>query len=120
VRDGILKHSKGRGAIVVREESKKPLTREAEVVRVADVVAYINHDIDDAIRGGVITLDDLPERCRNALGDTHSQRIDRMVAGGARETLKTGNLSIEREIEECMIELRDFLYAHVYENSAVP
>ena len=119
VRDGILKHSKGRGAIVITEEADKPLTREAEVVRVADVIAYINHDIDDAIRGGVITRDDLPSRCRKFLGDTHSQRIDRMVRAVIGETVKTGSLSIEQEIEGCMIELRDFLYTHVYENSAV-
>jgi len=119
VRDGILKHSKGRGPIVIREEAKKPLTREAEVVRVADVIAYINHDIDDAIRGGVISLEDLPAGCRNSLGDTHSQRIDRMVRAVIGETLKRGGMSIETEIEECMVELRDFLYAHVYENAAV-
>ena len=119
VRDGILKHSKGRGAIVVREEADKPLTREGEVVRVADVIAYINHDIDDAIRGSVMTLDDLPGGCRKLLGDTHSQRIDRMVRAVIEETLKTGALSIEQEIEECMTELRDFLYEHVYENSTV-
>ena len=119
VRDGILKHSKGRGAIVITEEADKPLTREAEVVRVADVIAYINHDIDDAIRGSVMTLDDLPGRCRSVLGDTHSQRIDRMVRAVLGETLKTGGLSIEEEIEACMIELRDFLYERVYENNTV-
>jgi dGTPase len=116
VRDGILKHSKGRGAIVITEEADKPLTREAEVVRVADVIAYINHDIDDAIRGSVMTL---PGRCRSVLGDTHSQRIDRMVRAVLGETLKTGGLSIEEEIEACMIELRDFLYERVYENNTV-
>ncbi len=90
VRDGILKHSKGRGEIVIREEADKPLTREAEVVRVADVIAYINHDIDDAIRGGVITLDDLPGRCRHALGDTHSAKNRPHGAGGHRGDAEDG------------------------------
>lgn len=119
VRDGILRHAKGRGGIVIKEEADKPLTREAEVVRVADVIAYINHDIDDAIRGGVITLDDLPGRCKRQLGDTHSQRIDCMVRAVISETLRTGSISIEGEIEERMVELRDFLYEHVYESPIV-
>ena len=119
VRDGILRHAKGRGGIVIKEEADKPLTREAEVVRVADVIAYINHDIDDAIRGSVITLEDLPERCRKHLGDTHSQRIDRMVRAVIGETARTGGVSIEQEIEDCMIELRDFLYERVYESPTV-
>ncbi|MGA3174270.1 MAG: deoxyguanosinetriphosphate triphosphohydrolase [Syntrophorhabdales bacterium] len=119
VRDGILRHSKGRGRIIIREEADKPLTREAEVVRVADVIAYINHDIDDAVRGGVIALDDLPDNCRRSLGDTHSARIDRMVRSVIGETLKTGSMSIEREIEECIVALRDFLYERVYNNPVV-
>ncbi len=119
VRDGILKHSKGRGSLIVKDEAKKPLTREAEVVRIADVIAYINHDIDDAIRGGVIALEDLPARCRKVLGETHSKRIDRMVRAVIGETAKRGNMAVEPEIEECMMELRDFLYFRVYENPTV-
>jgi dGTPase len=119
VRDGILRHSKGKGLILPKEEADRPLTREAEVVRVADVIAYINHDIDDAIRGGVITVADLPERCRRFLGDTHSRRIDRMVRAVIGETLATGSVSIEAEIEQCMVELREFLYKRVYENRIV-
>ena len=119
VRDGILRHSKGRGEIIVLDGAEKPLTREAEVVRVADVIAYINHDIDDAIRGGVITLDDLPGGCRKSLGDTHSARIDRMVRSVIMETLKKETMAIEPEIEECMLVLRDFLYEHVYDNAVV-
>ena len=119
VRDGILRHSKGKGLIVLKEDTDKPLTREAEVVRVADVIAYINHDIDDAMRGGIITVDDLPERCQRSLGDTHSRRIDRMVRAVIGETTVTGSISIEAEIEQCMLELREFLYERVYENRVV-
>ena len=119
VRDGIVRHSKGRGEIVIREEGEKPLTREAEVVRVADVIAYINHDIDDAIRGNVITSKDLPDNCKEFLGDTHSKRIDRMVRAVIGETLSKGELSIEADIEQYMGELRTFLWERVYENSVV-
>jgi dGTPase len=117
VRDGILRHSKGRGEMVIREE--KPLTWEAEVVRVADVIAYTNHDIDDAIRGNVITAGDLPENCRKFLGDTHSKRIDRMVRAVIGETTKKGEVSIETDVEKYMEELRAFLYERVYENPVV-
>ena len=119
VRDGILRHSKGRGEIIICRDADKPLTREAEVVRVADVIAYINHDIDDAIRGGVIKLDDLPGPCRKSLGDTHSARIDRMVRSVIGETLKKRTIAIEPEIEESILLLRDFLYRNVYDNVVV-
>jgi dGTPase len=121
VRDGIVRHSKGKGSILVQTESEKPLTREAELVRIADVIAYINHDIDDAIRGNVITVADLPGNCREFLGTTHSARIDRMVRGVISATLQTGDLhlSIEPDIQHYMTELRDFLYKRVYESSIV-
>jgi dGTPase len=119
VRDGILKHSKGKGDMVVKAEEERPLTHEAGIVRIADVIAYINHDIDDAIRGNVISQSDLPETCLRFLGETHSKRIDTMVRAVIRETEKTGNPSIEQDIEDYMVELRAFLYDHVYENPVV-
>ncbi len=121
VRDGIVRHSKGKGAILTKWEKEKPLTREAEVVRIADVIAYINHDIDDAIRGNVISVADLPVNCRKFLGTTHSRRIDRMVRGVLSATLETEDLhlSIEPEIERYMVELRDFLYERVYDSNIV-
>jgi dGTPase len=119
VRDGILKHSKGKGQLVIKAEEEKPLTREAAIVRIADVIAYINHDIDDAIRGNLITELDLPPTCRRFLGDTHSKRIDTMVRAVIGETQKTGNPGVERDIEEYMVELREFLYERVYDNRIV-
>jgi dGTPase len=119
VRDGILRHSKGKGDITIRAEEEKPLTREAEVIRIADVIAYINHDIDDAMRGNVITLPDLPEDCRRDLGETHSRRIDCMVRAVIGESLKNNDVSIEPKVEERMEELRGFLYERVYENNLV-
>ena len=113
VRDGILKHAKGKGDILARDEKDKPLTREAEVVRVADVIAYTNHDIDDAIRGHVIERSDLPRDCVKSLGETHGQRIDSMVRGVIWESLEheERGICIKEEIEERMKELRGFSVA---------
>jgi len=79
VRDGILHHSKTRESIAA-EAWGVASTVEGQVVRIADCVAYINHDIEDAIRAGIITLSDLPEQSLRALGNKHSERINTMVS----------------------------------------
>jgi len=119
VREGILKHAKGKGDIIPRDDVEKPSTREAEIVRVADVIAYINHDIDDAIRGHVIQESDLPASCKKHLGETHSSRIDTMVRGVIRSTLANDAVSMDEELESHIVELRDFLYERVYESAMV-
>jgi len=91
VRDGILKHSKGRGQILCDDSSEMAITLEGQVVRVADIIAYINHDIDDAIRGGVISENDVPKDCLRYLGETHSKRINTMVNDLILETLRRGD-----------------------------
>lgn len=121
VRDGILRHSKGKGSIVIRDDGDKPLTKEAEVVRVADIIAYINHDIDDAMRGNVIHRNDLPKESREYLGETSSDRIDTMVRGVIRETLDgiDTRISFGMELERHIVALRDFLYNKVYDSVTV-
>jgi dGTPase len=121
VRDGILKHSKGKGEIIYRNEQDRPLTREAEVVRIADIIAYINHDIDDATRGGIITEEDLPKDCVEYLGHSTPKRIDTMVRGVLSATLADSalELSMEEELEYHIKKLRTFLYEHVYDNMLV-
>lgn len=121
VRDGILNHSKGKGEIIIREDTDKPMTREAEVVRVADIIAYINHDIDDAIRGSIITEKDIPRDCRDFLGQNNSDRIDTMVRGVITETLKDELLHpcMSEELEYHIVKLRDFLYQRVYDADIV-
>lgn len=117
VRDGIFKHSKGKGDVIADEPADMPCTYEGSLVRIADIVAYINHDIDDALRAGLISPEDIPRDCRECLGDTHGQRIDAMVrdileqAQGS-EPLKIG-LS-ERGLE-ATVKLRNFLYERVYD-----
>lgn len=121
VRDGILKHSKGKGVIIIRDKEDKPLTKEAEVVRIADIIAYINHDIDDAKSGNVIKEEDIPEDCRGFLGTSHSKRIDTMVRGVIRKTLEGPDMTLEfgEELEFYIVKLRDFLYERVYDSDIV-
>ena len=121
VRDGILKHSKGKGEILSEDEAEMALTLEGQVVRIADIIAYVNHDIDDAIRGGVISQDDIPKGCRERLGDTHAKRINTMVNDIVLETLRVGGgrLSISEEVLSAIVRLRDFLWECVYENQRV-
>lgn len=121
VRDGILRHSKGKGEIILKDESDRPLTKEAEVVRLADIIAYINHDIDDATRGGVLTEDDLPVDSREFLGHSTSKRIDSMVRGVINETISNDDLRVAfgEELEYHIVKLRDFLYERVYDSGMV-
>ena len=121
VRDGILKHSKGKGEILCEDPEAMASTPEGKVVRIADIIAYINHDIDDAIRGGVISPNEIPEDCLKCLGDTHSKRINTMVNDIIQETLRSrnGRLSISKYVLSSILDLRDFLWEQVYENAAV-
>jgi len=79
VRDGILKHSKGRGMIMPEAEKERPATLEGQVVRIADIVAYLNHDLDDAIRAGVVQRVDVPDHIAQVIGKSYAKRIDSMV-----------------------------------------
>jgi len=121
VRDGILMHTKGKGEILCENTADMASTLEGQVVRVADIIAYINHDIDDAIRGGVISQNDIPGDCLEPLGDTHSKRINTMVNDIIKESLQSddGRLSITGEVLSAIWNLREFLWDRVYENEAV-
>jgi dGTPase len=121
VRMGILHHSKGRGKFLAAPDETTELTMEAHLVRAADVMAYIAHDTDDAIRGGVITRQDLPPLVRQVLGDRISRQIDTMVRDLIDCTLAEGGprLVMSARVEEAMVALRDFLYERVYENMEV-
>jgi dGTPase len=119
VRDGIAKHSKGMGA--VDNPKYRPETLEGQVVRISDLVAYANHDLDDAIRAGIITIDDVPKECVDALGRTNSERINRMVTDIITETLKFEGekVAASAEVEQAMVELRGYLFNTVYMNEKI-
>lgn len=112
--DGIAKHSKGRGPI--DGGRRAPETLEGQVVRVSDLVAYANHDIDDAVRSGIISEGDLPAVCVDVLGKDSSQRLDRMVCDIVSQTTREGcgRIAISSEFEEAMLEIREFLFNEVY------
>ncbi|MBI4764130.1 MAG: deoxyguanosinetriphosphate triphosphohydrolase [Deltaproteobacteria bacterium] len=115
VRDGIEKHSKGKGEILPQDPSEKAMTLEGQVVRAADIIAYISHDLDDAIRGEVISSQDIPNYCLKVLGDRSSKRIDTMVRNLVVHSLEDRRLSMGEEVLQAMIQLREFLYARVYD-----
>jgi dGTPase len=122
VREGILMHSKGRGNIQ-GSASEQPSTLEARICRLADSVAYINHDIGDALRAGVLSEQDLPKQAVAALGTTNSARINTMVCDiidcswAASGLIEGGEpvVAMSPELLEIANDLREFLFRNVYE-----
>jgi dGTPase len=106
VRDGIVNHSGNNVAS----------TLEGVIVKYADRIAYINHDIDDACRAGVLSADDIPEGIRNILGNRHSERINTMVTSIVRESAGKPYIRMESEIQLATDALREFLFERVYRN----
>lgn len=119
VRDGIAKHSKGKsGAPVGMAPEMRAATIEGQIMRVADLIAYVNHDIDDAVRAGLFRTDDLPADLIAALGATSSARIGTLVKDVVTETLAGGLAEIRMSAGalEAILGLRGFLFDAVYEN----
>jgi dGTPase len=135
VREGILKHSKPREGIFAEleerywspEEWGPPLasTLEGQVVRLADSVAYLNHDIADAVRAGLLDPADLPRGAMRVLGETHSQRIDTLVSdivdaswdaasSPGRGTTNAPAVAMSDDVAAATDELREYLFTHVY------
>ncbi len=121
VRDGIVKHSKGKGAITSDNPEDKPLTLEGQIVRISDIIAYVNHDMDDAVRAGVIKETDIPMEIIKVIGNTHSKRIDTMVRDVIKKSVSTGLESVEMSAEVSLVvyKLRDFLFEKVYESESM-
>jgi dGTPase len=120
VRDGIAKHSKGKsGAPVGMAEGQRASTIEGQIMRVADLIAYVNHDIDDATRAGLLKAEDLPHGPVATLGATSSSRIATLVKDVVTETLAGGLSEIRMSdgVLEAVLALRGFLFDAVYENS---
>ena len=106
VRDGIKNHT---GRII-------PSTLEGQVIRYADQIAYINHDIDDAIRGGIISEGDLPKGCVDVLGSGSSKRINNMIINIIENSTNKNIIKMSDEFLEAKDELRDFMFENVYFN----
>lgn len=118
VRDGILKHSKGKGLIIPASRDDRAETLEGQVVRVSDVIAYLNHDLDDALRARVLRKGDIPRDIVKTLGDNHSRRIDTMVKDFIYTSLKTDmeEMTMSPDVLAVVETLRDLLYERVYES----
>ncbi len=121
VRNGIFKHSKGKGLIIPDRKSARAETLEGQIVRVSDLIAYVNHDLDDALRAEVIKESDIPGAILSVLGDTHAKRIDIMVKDFIYSSLKTDleELKMSEKLSGAAYKLRDFLYTHVYESPVI-
>jgi dGTPase len=104
VRDGILNHT----------GEDEPDSLEGKIVRLVDRVAYINHDIDDAIRAGVLDADDLPPEEIELLGPTGSRRIDALVHDLVETSAREGDIRQSEEVGTAMLALRSFMFEHVY------
>jgi dGTPase len=119
VRNGIRRHTKGMEDLPL-DPADRPDTLEGMVVGYADRIAYINHDIDDAIRAGLIARSDLPADCIAVLGDTHAQRITTMVSDivlagqGLACSERSLDIGMGERVEAATNRLKDFLYQRVY------
>lgn len=122
VRDGILKHSKGYGEILPDNPRELAVTIEGRVVRIADIMAYLNHDLDDAIRSGVVKREQIPGICVKTLGESHSERGTTMIRDlifSSRVESNRFRLRISEPVHEAMTVLREFLYENVYRSEKV-
>src|SRR5215216_5734268 len=104
VRNGILTHT----------GEQEPATFEGKIVRLVDRVAYINHDIDDAIRFGILDAADLPQAEVDLLGSTGSERIDTLVHDLVEQSERAGDIVQSDEVGDAMLSLRSFMFEHVY------
>lgn len=109
VRDGIVNHT----------GPNLPVTLEGQIVKISDRIAYINHDIDDAIRSGVIAGKDLPKECIELLGDSHSRRINTLVLDMIENSVGKPQIYMSDGCRESMDKLRSFMFANVYKSSKV-
>ncbi len=108
VRDGIRNH----------RTSGSPGTLEGQIVRCCDKIAYINHDIDDAERAGILREDDIPKECRSMIGDTTRMRLNTLIHDVVVNSEDKPEISMSADMEQMMRRLRKFMFERVYHNSA--
>jgi dGTPase len=119
VRDGIARHSKGKHGMPVGAPTEhRASTIEGQVARVADIVAYVNHDIDDAVRAGILSEAALPKHAVDLLGHSSSDRIGKLVTDVVHQTLAAGvtEIRMSDDVLTALVDLRGYLFEAVYEN----
>ncbi|MBQ4159462.1 MAG: deoxyguanosinetriphosphate triphosphohydrolase [Clostridia bacterium] len=105
VRNGIVNHT----------GKHQPETLEGYILKFADKIAYVNHDIDDAMRAGVLSENDIPKELIGALGHTHSERIDALITNIIETSREKDEICMSPEVEQTFMALRDFMFARVYD-----
>jgi dGTPase len=118
VREGILKHSKGLYDLSYSGSEGLPKTLEGQVVRISDRIAYLHHDTDDAVRAGIISEADFPEKILLTLGRTNSKRISTLINTIIENSMDKDKVDFPKEIESVMDDVKDFLTEKVYIGSA--
>lgn len=108
VRDGILNH----------KTSGKPATLEGAIVRISDKIAYVNHDIDDGIRAGILSENLLPEECTRVLGHSTRDRINNIIHSIVESSMDKSEILMPSEVEAALANLRSFMFKDLYINSA--
>ncbi|MDO4187849.1 MAG: deoxyguanosinetriphosphate triphosphohydrolase [Lachnospiraceae bacterium] len=109
VRDGILNH----------QTKSMPSTLEGKIVRLSDKIAYIHHDMDDAIKAGVLCEDDIPKELRNTLGNTTTKRFDKFVHDIITNSQGVNDIRMSDEVQQAMVDMRKFMFENVYHNPVV-
>lgn len=108
VRDGILKH----------QTSQNPSTLEGRIVRLSDKIAYVNHDIADAVRAGIIKEDDIPKEYTAVLGQVRSERINVLIHDVIKTSRQKADICMSKEVHQALYGLRAYLFRNVYTNPA--
>ena len=106
VLDGIMTH----------QTAGEPMTLEGQIVRLSDKIAYVNHDIDDAIRGGILSEADIPPKFRNILGNSTKERLNRITRDVITHSMDAPKMQMSEEVAEAMQGLRKFMFENVYRN----
>ena len=107
VRDGILNH----------QTSCMPCTLEGKIVRLSDKIAYFHHDMDDAIRAGILTEEDVPKDIREVLGNTTGERLDKFIHDIVTNSLGKDDIIMSPPVADAMVKMKTFMYDRVYKNS---
>ena len=116
--DGIGNHSKGLGDYDFTEDDR-PTTLEGRVVKISDRIAYVNHDLEDAYRAGLLQKNEVPVLFVGRLGDTSRDRINSIVLDIINQSTEEGTLTVSRDVNESINRLKDFLFARVYNHPKI-
>jgi dGTPase len=119
VRNGILKHSKRGGPIHAKNEKDLPMTLEGEIVRICDRIAYLNHDLDDAVRADILRFHEIPDNIIENFGNTHGMRINTMVSNIIENSKDKPGIQMSADIAEKLDNFKDFMYTKVYNHPAI-